>query len=154
MPGGATAAREMTGAGAFDAAKASAQMTSSTTLAAATMAVSSRMDQVVAEGKRELRNGGGGRQEFKRVGGRLLAMRNGVWTDVAHRDSLRVTAIAPFSRAWFALVEARPTLAAALSAGTPLLLAGRRASLQVADGGSTEWAAGALDRFLREFEGR
>jgi hypothetical protein len=73
---------------------------------------------------------------------------------VAHRDSLKVTTIAPFSRAWFALIEARPALKSALAAGTPLLLAGRRVSLKVADGGTSEWAPGALDSFLKEFEGR
>ena len=150
---GAPAPREMTGAGAFDAARASSQLTAGKTLAAMNEVVSGRMDQLMVMAG----SGGGagpGRSEVKRAGGRLLALRAGVWTDVAHRDSLKVTAIAPFSRAWFALTQARPALASALSAGSPLLLAGRRASLKVVEGGTADWAPGALDRFLKEFEGR
>jgi hypothetical protein len=143
----------MTGAGAFDAAKSSSRMTGSGNLSAANEAMAERMDQLVlASGLsgRDSRE----RSEVKRAGGRVLALRKGVWTDVAHRDSLKVTTIAPFSRAWFALIEARPALKSALAAGTPLLLAGRRVSLKVADGGTSEWAPGALDSFLKEFEGR
>ncbi|MCA9767496.1 MAG: hypothetical protein KC485_01570, partial [Gemmatimonadetes bacterium] len=66
---------------------------------------------------------------------------------------LRVTTVAPFSPAWFELAKARPALAPALGVGTPAILAGQRASLEVADGGLTRWAPGALARFLREFEG-
>jgi len=94
------------------------------------------------------------RSELKRAGGRVFALRDGVWTDLAHGDSLKVTTIAPFSRAWFDLLEARPGLRASLAAGSPLLLAGARVSLKIADGGTAEWAPGALARFLQEFEGR
>ncbi len=148
MPSGAVMAREMTGAKAFDAARASAKMSGSTTLAAADQAVVLRMAEVAATGRAQER------REMKRAGGRVFALRDGVWTDLGHSDSLKVTTIAPFSSAWFALVEARPALTAALAAGTPLLLGGRRASLKVSDGGMTEWAPGALTRFLQEFEGR
>ena len=84
----------------------------------------------------------------------LLALREGVWKDLASRDSLKVTTIAPFSPAYFALVAARPSLKAALAAGPSILLAGERTNLKIADGGLTEWAPGALARFLQEFDGR
>lgn len=144
--------REMTGARSFDAAKASARMSGSTTLQAANEAVVSRLDEIAVAGR-----GTGAereRREMKRAGGRLLSLRDGVWTDVAHRDTLKVTTVAPFSRAWFDLVAARPSLKPALAAGSPLLLAGTHASLKIAEGGTTEWAPGALTRFLQEFEGR
>lgn len=150
MAAGAGAAREMTGARAFDAAQASAKMAGSTTLQAADEAVLSRMLEVSAQRPEP----GSGRRELKRAGGRMFTLKSGVWTDVAHHDSLKVTTIAPFSRAWFALVEARPALKAPLAAGSPIVLAGRRVSLKIADGGATEWTAGALAGFLREFEGR
>jgi hypothetical protein len=63
-----------------------------------------------------------------------------------------VTTVAPFSRAYFDLVAARPALREALGVGTPVLLAGRRASLRVAEGGIAAWTPGALDRFLQEFD--
>jgi Ca-activated chloride channel family protein len=148
---GAGAAREMTGERAFDAAKASANLSSSVSLQAADAAVAGRMEQM---GALRSRDGRSAPAELKRAGGRVLVRHGNVWTDIAHTDSLKLTTIAPFSRAWFALVEARPGLRAALAVGHPLLLGGRRASLKVAEGGLSEWAPGALSRFLKEFEGR
>ena len=147
MPSGAAAAREMTGGVAFDRARASSKMAASANLQAADGAVMNRLEEVIVTGS-------GRRDETKRVGGKVLSRRAGVWTDLAHRDSLKLTTIAPFSKAWFALAEARPALREALAAGSPLILAGRRASLKVADGGVSEWGPGAMERFLRDFEGR
>lgn len=141
-------AREATGAGAFGAAKSSADLSRSGTLQAANEAAAARMDELVVTG------GERDKREFKRVGGKVFAKDKGVWTDLAHRDTLKVTTIAPFSRAWFDLAAARPALKAALSAGSPLVLAGSRASLKIDEGGASEWAPGALARFLLEFEGR
>ncbi|MEP6589901.1 MAG: VIT domain-containing protein [Gemmatimonadota bacterium] len=148
---GAAAAREMTGAQAFNAAKASANMSRSATLADANREVERRMDQVASARPRDE---SGESAQIKRAGGRLFALRGGVWTDVGHRDSLKLTTIAPFSRAYFDLVAMRPALAAALAIGTPAILGGQRASLKLADGGMTDWTPGAMDRFLRDFEGR
>ncbi|MES2304739.1 MAG: VIT domain-containing protein [Gemmatimonadota bacterium] len=152
--GGAMAAREMTGQRAFDAAKASASMSGSNTLAAANRAVEARMDQVTSKQLVDGRSVDEIPGQLRRAGGRIFSLRNGVWTDAGARDSLKVISVAPFSRAYFDLVAARPALAEALGVGTPLLLGGSRASLKVADGGVSEWAPGALERFLREFEGR
>ncbi|MES2124802.1 MAG: VIT domain-containing protein [Gemmatimonadota bacterium] len=154
MPSGAMAAREMTGQRAFDAAKASANMSGSTTLAGANRAVESRMDQVTSK---QLADGGGRDErtaQLRRAGGRIFTLRAGVWTDAGYRDSLKVTIITPFSRAYFDIVAARPALAEAFGIGTPLLLGGQRVSLKLADGGISDWTPGAMDRFLREFEGR
>lgn len=146
------APREMTGGKAFDAARASAGMSGSGSLQAAEEAVNRRMGQVKSEFRS--RDGRMAPAEMKRAGGRVLVLRGQVWTDIGHSDSLKVTTIAPMSRAWFALLEARPALRATLAAGSPILVAGRRASLKVADGGLSEWAPGAMSRFLQEFEGR
>lgn len=150
---GAAVAREMTGARAFDAAKASAAMANSRTMQAADSAANVRLEELVVTGVSE---GGRPREklEVKRVGGKVLSKKDGVWTDLAQRDTLKVTTIAPFSRAWFDLARARPALRAQLAAGAQLLLAGSRVSLKVADGGLAEWAPGAMERFLQEFEGR
>lgn len=150
---GAASAREMTGERAFDAAKASASLSGSTTLAGANLAVQSRMDQV--RNKEVLRDGRRNEAaEVKRAGGRIFALRSGVWIDAGHNDSIKNITIAPFSRAYFDLVAARPSLADAFGVGTPLLVGGKRLSLKLADGGLTDWTPGALDRFLKEFEGR
>ena len=144
-------AREQTGRVAFDAAKSSANMSGSATLAEAESAVRQRSVQLS-----ERRDGGGrgASSELRRGGGRMFTLRGGVWTDVNHHDSLSVTTIAPFSRAYFELVAARPALREALAIGTPVLVAGRSVSLKVADGGTTTWGTGAMTRFLQEFDGR
>ena len=147
-PAGALQSREMTGATAFAAAKSSANLTRSASLAAADRAVALRLDELRAGGR------DAGARTLRRAGGRLFAWRDGVWTDLAARDSLRAKTIAPFSAAWFALIEARRELKAALAVGTPIILAGRRQNLKVAPGGATEWTPGELERFLQDFEGR
>ena len=157
MPSGAAGAREMTGGGAFIAAKASAAMAQSGSFAAADRAASVRLEELRVAGVDE-RSRSAGRaskgNEVMRAGGRLFARRDGVWTDLAQRDSVKLTTVAPFSPAYFALVRARPALRSALGVGAPLVIAGRRASLKVADGGISEWTGGALERFLQEFDGR
>ena len=158
MPSGAAQSGAMTGNAAFDAARASATMAKSTTRSAADAAASFRLEELVVTGVNVAAAGGnrstGEHREVRRAGGRLFAWRNGVWTDLAGQDSLKVTTVAPFSPAYFALVHARPALRAALAVGAPLVIAGRRASLKVADGGISEWTGGALERFLLEFDGR
>lgn len=140
--------RDQTGARAFEAAKASASMSGSATLAEADLAVTQRSRELAAPSA-----AGAGRAESRRVGGRLFALRDGVWTDVRHRAEAPVTVIAPYSSAYFTLIAARPALREALAIGTPLVLAGERRDLRIADGGDSTWAPGALDRFLREFDG-
>ena len=150
LPAGARMAREMTGAQAFDAAKASASLSNSSSLQAADAAVAGRLEEMrvlATRGKPET-------AEVRRAGGRVMVFRAGVWTDMAMRDSLKTKTIAPFSPAYFALVRARSELKAALAIGQPLVLAGRRIALKVADGGATAWSPGELERFLQEFDGR
>jgi Ca-activated chloride channel family protein len=142
-------AAEQTGRIAFDAAKSSATMAGASTIAESERAVRQRSVQLS-----ERRDGQGAGVELRRAGGRMFTLRDGVLTDVTHDDSLRVTTIAPFSRAYFELVAARPALREALAVGTPVVIAGRRASLKVAEGGTATWAAGAMTRFLQEFDGR
>ena len=145
QPAGAVMARRMTGLQAFERAKLSAGLSATGSLQAADALVANRLSELQSDGEQK---------ELRRAGGRLLVRRDGIWTDVAERDSARIKSIAPFTAAYFALIRARPSLRAALAVGTPVLLAGRGISLKVADGGATEWAPGELERFLQEFEGR
>jgi Ca-activated chloride channel family protein len=140
--------RDQTGARAFEAAKSSANMSGSATLAEADAAVQHRSRELEAPTA-----SGGGRSASQRVGGRMFVRRDGIWTDVRHRPDAPVTVITPYSSAYFTLIAARPALREALTVGTPLVIAGERSSLRIADGGISTWAPGALDRFLREFDG-
>lgn len=148
---GSAMSRQMTGERAFAAAKSSASLTASSTLQSADMAVSGRLDEMRAG----VGSSTGAPSEIRRAGGRLLAQRDGAWTDLTPADSaMAKKTIAAFSPAYFALVAARPALKAALAVGTSVTLNGRRIRLVVADSGVKEWAPGELDRFLQEFEGR
>lgn len=146
LPAGAAMAREMTGQRAFADAKASANLAASPSAQAAEAAVLGRLEEVRA------RDGTG--SEVRRAGGKLLVRRAGGWTDVAFRDGMATTTIAPFSEAYFALGRARPALRRQLAAGVPIVLSGARVALRVAEGGATQWSPGELDRFLQAYEGR
>jgi Ca-activated chloride channel family protein len=142
---GRVMARQMTGAHAFEQAKASANLAATPSL---------QMEERVVTGVMADAGASGSRKELRRAGGRLLSWRDGAWTDLARNDSLRSKTIAPFSAAYFALVQARPALRAALAVGTPMVLGGRAINLKVAEGGDADWSPGELERFLREFDGR
>lgn len=148
-PPRAVAARDQTGVVAFEAAKASARMSGSVTLAEANAAVQHRSREL--QGRDEASTGRGA---VTRVGGRLFVRHDSTWTDARHRDELPLTTVTPYSRAYFALIEARPALREALTVGTPVIIAGRSVSLRIGDRGIATWSPGALARFLREFDGR
>jgi len=91
--------------------------------------------------------------EVQRVGGRAFVRRNGVWTDIAHGDSLQVVAVAPFSDAYFALLRALPELVKPATLEPAVLVAGRRVSIKIEAGGKAAWGDGELARIVREFRG-
>jgi Ca-activated chloride channel family protein len=91
--------------------------------------------------------------ELRRIGGRVFRRQAGVWTDIGHRDSLRVLTVAPFSPAYFALVRSLPELTASLQAENPVLVAGKRASLKVDAGGKEKLTDAELRDFVRQFRG-
>ncbi|PYP40465.1 MAG: hypothetical protein DMD48_03615 [Gemmatimonadetes bacterium] len=101
----------------------------------------------------ELRRAHSGINPTQRVGGRLFIMRDGTWTDLGHGDSLRVVTIAPYSDAYFALLKALPDLRDAATLEPAVLVAGRRASIKIGEGGKTSWLPGELERLVREFRG-
>ena len=89
----------------------------------------------------------------QRVGGRLFIMRDSTWTDLGHGDSLRVVTVAPYSDAYFALLQALPDLREPAALEPAVLVAGRRASIKIGTGGKTHWNPGELERLVREFRG-
>src|SRR6266550_236237 len=101
----------------------------------------------------ELRRAHSGINPTQRVGGRLFIMRDGTWTDLGHGDSLRVVTIAPYSDAYFALLKALPDLRDPATLEPTVLVAGRRASIKIGEGGKTSWLPGELERLVREFRG-
>ncbi|MDX2183525.1 MAG: VIT and VWA domain-containing protein [Gemmatimonadaceae bacterium] len=89
------------------------------------------------------------------IGSRVLALRDGVWTDVAipARDRLRVVRVAPYSAAWFALAKESPSLAALFAAGDAVRVAGRAVIIETAADGVTALDASAVTTLVRQFGG-
>ena len=100
-----------------------------------------------------LRRAHSGINPTQRVGGRLFIMRDSTWTDLGHGDSLRVVSIAPYSEAYFALLKALPDLREVAALEPAVLVAGRRASIKIGEGGKTRWNPGELERLVRDFRG-
>ncbi len=133
---------EQTGRVAFERARDSRALGEAKSLAAAED-LAARRDLPDARTDRETR----------RAGQRLFTLRAGVWTDIAHRDSLPVVTVAPFSPAYFDLTRALPELVPALGLEGDILVAGRRTSIRFGPGGLTRWGPGALDRVVTAFRG-
>ncbi len=138
----AAAPAQQTGTRAFEAAKASGALSGAGSVAAADAAAEERLATL-----------GMRRDEVRRAGGRVFSLVGGVWTDVAHADSLRVLSVAPYSAAYFALARALPELAGSLGVGEELLVAGKRVSLKVTSGGRTTLGDAELRAFVRDFRG-
>jgi Ca-activated chloride channel family protein len=136
-----TAPQAQTGRAAFEAASRSADLSAAGNLAAAKASEAGLSPAGVAPG------------DVRRAGGRIFTLRDGVWTDAGHRDSLHVTTVAPYSEAWFALVRALPELAPCLRLGDAVLVAGREASIRVAPGGRATWRPGELTELVSRFRG-
>jgi Ca-activated chloride channel family protein len=142
----APAPAAMAGEEAVARSRASASMMGAGNLAAADAAASNRLD--------ELASAGGGRGPAKRIGGRVFVLRGGIWTDAAHRDSLRTVEVAPFTDAYFQLVRALPELAPLLGAGESVIVAGRNTSIAIVERGARAWRTGELESVVRRFRGR
>ncbi|HEV2131040.1 MAG TPA: VIT domain-containing protein [Longimicrobiaceae bacterium] len=91
---------------------------------------------------------------IRTVAGRQFRQVEGVWTDQGHSRTQRVVQIEPFSRAYFELLRLAPELKPYLGSFEQLLVAGQRASIRVAPGGSREMRRAELAEVVREFRGR
>ena len=130
------------GAAAFDLARQSGQMSKVATLA--------EEDRAAAD---KLESYGAGAKDLRRAGGHVFTEVSGVWTDVNHRDSLRVVSVAPYSKAYFAVIRALPELAPGLSLGEQVLVTGRRVSIKFSVGGRDTLRESEIRELTRAFRG-
>lgn len=142
QPAPASAPIAQTGKQAFERAKESGRMSSATSLAEADAAVEDKMNGLGAAGA-----------EMRRAGGHVFQLREGVWTDLSHADSLKLVTVAPFSSAYFALTRALPELAATLHGSDPIIIAGRQASVKIADGGKSTLSDAEVKELVRMYRG-
>jgi Ca-activated chloride channel family protein len=87
----------------------------------------------------------------RRLGSRVFVLRDSVWTDIAHGDSLPVVRVAAFSDAYFGLLRTLPELVQAATLEPAVLVAGRHVSIKIEAGGKTEWASGELAKLVSDF---
>ncbi|MEP6574025.1 MAG: VIT domain-containing protein, partial [Gemmatimonadota bacterium] len=140
----AAAPAAQTGKVAFQRAQESSRMAGASSLAEA---------DVVADEKQASLAGPSQTAELKRIGGRLFVKTGAVWTDAAHRDSLPIVDVAPFTDAYFQLVKALPEIAPWLGAGDQVLIAGRSVGVRISPSGARSWSDKQLETLVKSFRG-
>lgn len=145
LQGGAGAAASQSGVRAFERARESANFGNAKSLSESDLLATQSMMRIAETRSDE--------QAVRRAGGRLFVQKGGIWTDVSHRDSVRIVSVAPFSDAYFAVVRAVPEIAQCLSVGEDLIIGGRRVSLRIMPTGKRDWQTGELQAFVRSFRG-
>jgi len=119
--------------------------------AARKLAGSVSLDAVVVTAQGDLAEARTRGDEARRVGTRMFVLRDSVWTDIAHGDSLRMIRVAAYSDAYFALLRALPELVQPATLEPAVVVAGRRVSIKIEAGGKTTWTDGELAALVRDF---
>jgi Ca-activated chloride channel family protein len=88
------------------------------------------------------------------LAGRVFILKDGLWTDLWHADSLRVVSVEPFSEAYFALLNRLPELKPYWSEMDRVLVSGKHLSIALDQRGRAQVSADELDRLARDFRGR
>jgi Ca-activated chloride channel family protein len=88
------------------------------------------------------------------VAGRVFVLREGVWTDLWHADSIAVVRVAPFSDAYFALLDRLPELVRYWTELDRVLVSGKRIGIVLDPAGITTLSGGRLGQVARDFRGR
>ena len=140
----ATAPAAQTGQEAFDIAKQSASLSRTSSLAEADKEENEKL-MIGAALNKDI--------DMKRVGGRIFARRDGVWTDAALGDSLRVIEVAPYSDAYFAVARALPELGPCLVLGDEVAIAGRSVTIRITANGAQSISNRDLTALVKGFRG-
>ncbi len=88
--------------------------------------------------------------ETRHVVDRMFVMRSGAWTDLRFGDE-RVVKVAPFSAAYFTLIERLPQLKPFVALGSRVIIAGDGLAIELDDAGATNWSGSELDAVLSAF---
>ncbi len=133
VPAAAQAPRDQVGAESFSSAERSSRMRETDQLAEAEAAVAAMADEY----KRRDGRGAGQAAALRQVGRRVFVLRDGSWTDIGMNDSLQVVELAPYSPAYFQLLERLPALAQYFALGDDLVIAGDGVALRLVETGAT-----------------
>jgi Ca-activated chloride channel homolog len=139
------APRDQAGAGAVAQAQEQGRLKSSVNLDAITVtSAAAEVDGALAR----RRDAGA---PARRIGARVFVLKDSVWTDTHHVDSLRVVHVAPYGPAYFALLRALPELVEPAGLSPAVVVAGRRVSVKIDSTGATDLGAGEIGDIVREF---
>ncbi|MCI0435502.1 MAG: VIT and VWA domain-containing protein [Gemmatimonadetes bacterium] len=92
--------------------------------------------------------------ESETLAGRIFRREGVEWVDAMHRSSARITDIAPFSPAYFALLERLPELKPYWKQYDAVLVAGRDLSIRLRSDGAAQLSRAELDRLVESFRVR
>jgi Ca-activated chloride channel family protein len=98
--------------------------------------------------------GRAGGPNARHVAGRLFLEVDGVWTDMAHNDSLEVLEVEQFSDAYFKVLERLPELEGYLKEFGEVLVAGVEVSIKIGGGGESVLSPLRISRLTTAFRGR
>jgi hypothetical protein len=87
----------------------------------------------------------------RRGGTHLFKLTDSIWIDVKLTPSTRTVRIAPYSAAYFALLQLLPDLRDALAIGEQVTVAGRSVAIAIAAGGATSLTPSALSAIERDW---
>jgi Ca-activated chloride channel family protein len=145
----AAAPAEQSGAEAFKRADTSSRLREADKLEEAEMLVAG----VTTSGEGRRNEDSRAQGAVRLAGRKLFVFDDGTWTDVGFDDTLEVIEVAPFSDAYFDLVERLPALKPYFAVGDRVVIAGNGVALKLAHEGATELKASELKTVLEGFEG-
>ena len=102
----------------------------------------------------EERAAGADDEDTKVAAGRMFVLRDSVWTDVTHHDSLSVVEIEAYSTTYFELLRSLPELERVFKLFDNVLVAGASTSIKIVSTNAPAVLGAALERLVREFRGR
>ncbi len=97
--------------------------------------------------------GRAGGPNARHVAGRLFIEIEGLWTDMAHHDSVSVVGVEQFSEAYFKVLERIPELEHYVKEFGQVLVAGKEVSIKIGDEGEERLSPLRIGRLVRAFRG-
>ena len=75
------------------------------------------------------------KENTRRIGPRVFALRGETWTDLRKADSTRLVKVKPFSEAYFKIIDAIPELREVFALGNNVVVAGREVAIEIGTDG-------------------
>jgi Ca-activated chloride channel family protein len=146
----AAAPAEQSGREAFKRADASSRLRDTDKLEEAEAMMAGVMASRASRGFGDAEGSAGA---VRHVSRRLFVQQDGIWTDLTFVDSLQVVKVAPFSDAYFELIERLPALKPYFALGDRLVIAGDGVAIRLDLDGATTLKKKEFKTLLQGFEG-